>query len=140
MEENQLLVSAALSALGLRGYALSNAAEETAEPLPPRCICAAGFSITSQLETASSEICCPLICKRLQEGIVFTPPPICVIQQDAGSQQIGFLLGSCGVTVALTSDACHKGLPKSATGEIPQFKGESGGHPSSWGRGGLTAH
>uniref|UniRef100_A0A3Q2PC56 Disco-interacting protein 2 homolog Ca n=1 Tax=Fundulus heteroclitus TaxID=8078 RepID=A0A3Q2PC56_FUNHE len=42
---------------------------------------------------------------------------------DAGSQQIGFLLGSCGVTVALTSDACHKGLPKSATGEIPQFKG-----------------
>ncbi|XP_033848230.2 disco-interacting protein 2 homolog C-like isoform X5 [Acipenser ruthenus] len=43
--------------------------------------------------------------------------------QDAGSQQIGFLLGSCGVTVALTSDACHKGLPKSQTGEIPQFKG-----------------
>ncbi|CDQ56427.1 unnamed protein product [Oncorhynchus mykiss] len=40
-----------------------------------------------------------------------------------GSQQIGFLLGSCGVTVALTSDACHKGLPKSTTGEIPQFKG-----------------
>uniref|UniRef100_A0A8B9M5I0 Disco interacting protein 2 homolog C n=1 Tax=Accipiter nisus TaxID=211598 RepID=A0A8B9M5I0_9AVES len=39
------------------------------------------------------------------------------------SQQIGFLLGSCGVTVALTSDACHKGLPKSPTGEIPQFKG-----------------
>lgn len=44
--------------------------------------------------------------------------------QDAGSQQIGFLLGSCGVTVALTSDACHKGLPKSPTGEIPQFKGQ----------------
>uniref|UniRef100_A0A3B4WQ97 Disco-interacting protein 2 homolog C-like n=1 Tax=Seriola lalandi dorsalis TaxID=1841481 RepID=A0A3B4WQ97_SERLL len=46
-----------------------------------------------------------------------------IISWDAGSQQIGFLLGSCGVTVALTSDACHKGLPKSATGEIPQFKG-----------------
>lgn len=46
--------------------------------------------------------------------------------QDAGSQQIGFLLGSCGVTVALTSDACHKGLPKSPTGEIPQFKGTVG--------------
>lgn len=45
------------------------------------------------------------------------------LSQDAGSQQIGFLLGSCGVTVALTSDACHKGLPKSPTGEIPQFKG-----------------
>ena len=26
--------------------------------------------------------------------------------------------------MALTSDACHKGLPKSPTGEIPQFKGE----------------
>lgn len=25
--------------------------------------------------------------------------------------------------MALTSDACHKGLPKSPTGEIPQFKG-----------------
>ncbi|XP_053116622.1 disco-interacting protein 2 homolog C isoform X10 [Hemicordylus capensis] len=45
------------------------------------------------------------------------------LAKDAGSQQIGFLLGSCGVTVALTSDACHKGLPKSPTGEIPQFKG-----------------
>ncbi|CAB1349888.1 unnamed protein product [Coregonus sp. 'balchen'] len=39
------------------------------------------------------------------------------------TRKIGFLLGSCGVTVALTSDACHKGLPKSATGEIPQFRG-----------------
>lgn len=48
---------------------------------------------------------------------------VCLRLQDAGSQQIGFLLGSCGVTVALTSDACHKGLPKSPTGEIPQFKG-----------------
>ncbi|XP_038654265.1 disco-interacting protein 2 homolog C isoform X2 [Scyliorhinus canicula] len=46
-----------------------------------------------------------------------------IIKMDAGSQQIGFLLGSCGVTVALTSDACHKGLPKSPTGEILQFKG-----------------
>lgn len=26
--------------------------------------------------------------------------------------------------MALTSDACHKGLPKSPTGEIPQFKGK----------------
>lgn len=54
------------------------------------------------------------------------PPPVSGRPlQDAGSQQIGFLLGSCGVTVALTSDACHKGLPKSPTGEIPQFKGTS---------------
>lgn len=54
------------------------------------------------------------------------------VSQDAGSQQIGFLLGSCGVTVALTSDACHKGLPKSPTGEIPQFKGQPGRQRTCW--------
>lgn len=43
--------------------------------------------------------------------------------QDAGSQQIGFLLGSCGVSYALTSEACYKGLPKTATGEIHTFRG-----------------
>uniref|UniRef100_A0A7N9AUK9 Disco-interacting protein 2 homolog C-like n=1 Tax=Mastacembelus armatus TaxID=205130 RepID=A0A7N9AUK9_9TELE len=55
--------------------------------------------------------------------VVPVPIEVPLSRKDAGSQQIGFLLGSCGVTVALTSDACHKGLPKSATGEIPQFKG-----------------
>ncbi|KAJ3611602.1 hypothetical protein NHX12_021617, partial [Muraenolepis orangiensis] len=54
--------------------------------------------------------------------VVPVPIEVPLTRKDAGSQQIGFLLGSCGVTVALTSDACHKGLPKSATGEIPQFK------------------
>lgn len=33
--------------------------------------------------------------------------------------------------MALTSDACHKGLPKSATGEIPQFKGQPESHLSA---------
>ncbi|KAK3542865.1 hypothetical protein QTP70_006124 [Hemibagrus guttatus] len=42
---------------------------------------------------------------------------------DAGSQQIGFLLGSCGVTLALTTDVCQKGLPKAHTGEVATFKG-----------------
>lgn len=47
-----------------------------------------------------------------------------VFFQDAGSQQIGFLLGSCSVQVALTSEACLKGLPKSAaSGEVVAFKG-----------------
>ncbi|XP_033855719.1 disco-interacting protein 2 homolog C isoform X9 [Acipenser ruthenus] len=55
--------------------------------------------------------------------VVPVPIEVPLTRKDAGSQQIGFLLGSCGVTVALTSDACHKGLPKSPTGEIPQFKG-----------------
>ncbi|KAL1006568.1 hypothetical protein UPYG_G00073920 [Umbra pygmaea] len=55
--------------------------------------------------------------------VVPVPIEVPLTRKDAGSQQIGFLLGSCGVTVALTSDACHKGLPKSTTGEIPQFRG-----------------
>lgn len=46
-----------------------------------------------------------------------------LLPQDAGSQQIGFLLGSCGVTLALTTDACQKGLPKAQTGEVATFKG-----------------
>lgn len=36
---------------------------------------------------------------------------------------MGFLLGSCGVGLALTSEICLKGLPKTPTGEILQFKG-----------------
>ncbi|EMP29303.1 Disco-interacting protein 2 like protein A [Chelonia mydas] len=46
-----------------------------------------------------------------------------VTEKDAGSQQIGFLLGSCGVTLALTTDVCQKGLPKAQTGEVVTFKG-----------------
>lgn len=43
--------------------------------------------------------------------------------QDAGISQVGFLLGSCGVGLALTSEICLKGLPKTPTGEIMQYKG-----------------
>ncbi len=54
-----------------------------------------------------------------------------LLEQDAGSQQIGFLLGSCGVTVALTSDACLKGLPRTAnTAEVIAFKGETPRKPT----------
>ncbi|KAF3836462.1 hypothetical protein F7725_029020, partial [Dissostichus mawsoni] len=44
--------------------------------------------------------------------VVPVPIEVPLSRKDAGSQQIGFLLGSCGVTVALTSDACHKGCPR----------------------------
>lgn len=54
-------------------------------------------------------------------------PSVACPLQDAGSQQVGFLLGSCGVTLALTTDACQKGLPKSQTGEVVTFKGEPPG-------------
>lgn len=43
--------------------------------------------------------------------------------QDAGGQGIGFLLGSLNVKYALTSEACHKSLSKTASGEVVQFKG-----------------
>lgn len=58
----------------------------------------------------------------LQAGIVPVPIEVPLTRRDAGSQQIGFLLGSCGIQVALTSEACLKGLPKTAAGEVVAFK------------------
>ncbi|XP_060521009.1 disco-interacting protein 2 isoform X3 [Cylas formicarius] len=59
----------------------------------------------------------------LQAGIVPVPIEVPITRRDAGSLQIGFLLGSCMVQVALTSEACLKGLPKTTSGEVIQFKG-----------------
>lgn len=55
----------------------------------------------------------------LWTGMTFFPS----LPQDAGGQQIGFLLGSCGIALALTTEVCLKGLPKTQNGEIVQFKG-----------------
>lgn len=63
----------------------------------------------------------------LPQALGLPPPPLLCLLQDAGSQQVGFLLGSCGVTLALTTDACQKGLPKAPTGEVATFKGEAPG-------------
>lgn len=43
--------------------------------------------------------------------------------QDAGSEGIGFMLGSLNVQWGLTSEACYKSLSKSASGEVSSFKG-----------------
>lgn len=59
----------------------------------------------------------------LTAGVIPVPVEVPMTRRDAGSQQIGFLLGSCNVTYALTSEACFKGLPKTTTGEIHTFKG-----------------
>ncbi|XP_040564455.1 disco-interacting protein 2 homolog A isoform X2 [Lepeophtheirus salmonis] len=59
----------------------------------------------------------------IMAGTVPVPIEVPVSRRDAGSQQIGFLLGSCGVTLALTSDTCYKCLPKSSSGEVLTFKG-----------------
>ena len=48
---------------------------------------------------------------------------VCVAQ-DVSGQAIGFLLGSLGVSVALTSDACYKGLPKTPAGDVVSFRGK----------------
>ncbi|KAF6384592.1 disco interacting protein 2-like protein A [Rhinolophus ferrumequinum] len=55
--------------------------------------------------------------------LVPVPIEVPLTRKDAGSQQVGFLLGSCGVTLALTTDACQKGLPKAQSGEVAAFKG-----------------
>ncbi|CAJ0578385.1 unnamed protein product, partial [Mesorhabditis spiculigera] len=61
-------------------------------------------------------------------GIVPVPVEVPLTRRDAGIQQLGFLLGSCGVKVALTSEACYKGLPKASSPsgsntEVVDFKG-----------------
>ncbi|KAK7590362.1 hypothetical protein V9T40_001975 [Parthenolecanium corni] len=56
-------------------------------------------------------------------GIVPVPIEVPLTRRDAGSQQIGFLLGSCSVSIALTSEACLKGLPKTTAGDVISFKG-----------------
>ena len=56
-------------------------------------------------------------------GAVPVPIEVPLTRRDAGSQQIGFLLGSCNVTLALTSESCYKGLPKSTSGDVVAFKG-----------------
>lgn len=56
-------------------------------------------------------------------GLVPLPIELPLSSSDSPPQQVGFLLSSCGIQVALTSDACLKGLPKSTTGEIAKLKG-----------------
>ncbi|XP_062453133.1 disco-interacting protein 2 homolog B isoform X5 [Rhea pennata] len=55
--------------------------------------------------------------------VIPVPIEVPLTRKDAGSQQIGFLLGSCGIALALTTEVCLKGLPKTQNGEIVQFKG-----------------
>ncbi|XP_013149453.1 PREDICTED: disco-interacting protein 2 [Papilio polytes] len=60
---------------------------------------------------------------RLQAGVVPVPIEVPLTRRDAGLQQVGFLLGSCGIQYALTSDACLKGLPKTSSGDVVSFRG-----------------
>ena len=44
--------------------------------------------------------------------------------QDPGGQEVGFLLGSCGITWVFTTEMCFKTLPKDDTGNVVHFKGQ----------------
>ncbi|XP_072930809.1 disco-interacting protein 2 isoform X2 [Epargyreus clarus] len=59
----------------------------------------------------------------LQACVVPVPIEVPLTRRDAGLQQVGFLLGSCGIQYALTSDACLKGLPKTSSGDVVSFRG-----------------
>ncbi|KAK2187914.1 hypothetical protein NP493_150g01040 [Ridgeia piscesae] len=59
----------------------------------------------------------------LTAGVVPVPVEVPLTKRDAGGQGIGFLLGSLSVSVALTSEACYKGLPKNPNGEVIIFRG-----------------
>ena len=65
-------------------------------------------------------------------GVVPVPIEVPITKRDAGLTKIGFLLGSCNVTYAITSEACFKGLPKnqqpssehhSSNDRSPEFRG-----------------
>lgn len=59
----------------------------------------------------------------LTAGVVPVPVEVPLTRRDAGCQHIGFLLGSCNVSYALTTETCFKGLPRTANGEVHTFKG-----------------
>ncbi|GAV07859.1 hypothetical protein RvY_17644-2 [Ramazzottius varieornatus] len=59
----------------------------------------------------------------LMAGVVPVMVEAPLTKRDAGCQQVGFFLGSCGVQLALTSDTCFKALPRNANGELTSFKG-----------------
>uniref|UniRef100_UPI00358FAC1C disco-interacting protein 2 homolog C-like n=1 Tax=Myxine glutinosa TaxID=7769 RepID=UPI00358FAC1C len=59
----------------------------------------------------------------LFSGLIPVPVEVPRPNADAGSQQIGFLLRSCNVTVALTSELCQKCLLKTPSGETVELKG-----------------
>ncbi|XP_071943414.1 disco-interacting protein 2 homolog C-like isoform X3 [Antedon mediterranea] len=56
-------------------------------------------------------------------GVVPVAIEVPVSRKDAGSQQIGFLLGSLGIVNALTTAQCLKELPRNSSGEVAHFKG-----------------
>lgn len=74
-------------------------------------------------EDAISFICAFYGC--LMAGIVAVPIGVPANKDDAATQQVGFLLGTCNISYALTSEAC-KNIYRSASGELQTFRGWPG--------------
>ncbi len=62
-------------------------------------------------------------CACLMSGLVALPIDVPLARRDAGSQNIGFLLGQVGASIVLTSELCYKALPKNANTDLIEFKG-----------------
>ena len=62
-------------------------------------------------------------CACVMAGLVALPIDVPLARRDAGSQNLGFLLGQVGASVVLTSELCYKALPKNSNNEIIEFKG-----------------
>lgn len=64
-------------------------------------------------------------------GMVPVPVEVPITRRDAGIQQFGFLLGSCGARIALTSESCLKGLPKAGSQTPTSSSSNSTNSPSN---------
>ncbi|CAD6200008.1 unnamed protein product [Caenorhabditis auriculariae] len=62
----------------------------------------------------------------LLAGVIPVPVEMPTSKRDAGISQLGFLLGNCGAKVALTSETCYKGLPKTPTTSTSTYASPSG--------------
>jgi hypothetical protein len=62
-------------------------------------------------------------CACLMAGLVALPIDVPLIRRDAGSQNLGFLLGQVDASIVLTSELCFKALPKNPSTEAIEFKG-----------------
>ena len=63
-------------------------------------------------------------CACLMAGLVALPIDVPLARRDAGSQNLGFLLGQVGASCVLTSELCFKALPKNPNTEMVEFKGK----------------
>ena len=62
-------------------------------------------------------------CACLMAGLVAIPIDVPLARRDAGSQNLGFLLGQVGASCVLTSEMCYKAFPKNPNNEMIEFKG-----------------